>query len=156
MLAHNTNIKMAKKLIETPEIMWALFNGYKKEVEDNPFKQKDWVGKDATEVKREYIRCLIMEGFECYVMDHTEITYPELSAYFSDKNDAYGDFYSICSRIRREIRKDQLDKGFSNLINPSITQRMNNLKETTVLEAAEQPLFPKVDKPKEIEQVKLN
>jgi len=32
------------------------------------------------------------------------------------------------------------------IYNASITQRLNNLKETTVLEAGEQPLFPKVKK----------
>lgn len=115
------------KYIETPERMWELFQSYKKKINNNPLKQKDWVGKDATIVQREYTRALTMEGFECFVMDNTEITYPDLTEYFEGKNESYKNYFPICSRIKREIRADQLDKGFANLINPSITQRMNGL-----------------------------
>ncbi len=146
---------MAKKLIETPEIMWSLFEGYKADIKKNPILVQDFVGKDGDQVQREKQRPLTMEGFECYAMDNTEITFPELSAYFSDKNNAYGEFYSICSRIRREIRRNQIEGGMAGIFNPSITQRLNALKETTVLEAAEQPLFPKVDKQIEESNLKI-
>lgn len=115
------------KYIESPELMWSLFNNYKKETNTIPLTQKDWVGKDATEVQREYTKALTMEGFECYVMDHTRITYPDLTNYFENKEDRYSDFIPICSRIRREIRRDQIEKGLAGLINPSITQRLNGL-----------------------------
>lgn len=131
-----------KKYIESPQRMWELFEMYKKEVNANPLKNKDWVGKDAHEVRREYIRALTMEGFECFCMDHTAITYPDLNRFFSGKDEKYKDYFGICSRIKREIRADQIDKGLAGLINPSITQRLNGLtdkQETTVIQ--EPPLF---------------
>jgi hypothetical protein len=126
---------MAKhKYIETPEKMWELFLEYKKNIEENPFKVKDWVGKDANEVKREHMKVLTMEGFECFVMDNTNIQYPDLTEYFEGKNESYKDYFPVCSRIKREIRRDQIEKGLSNLANPSITQRLNGLKEQTETE----------------------
>jgi hypothetical protein len=92
---------------------------------------QDYVGKDADEVYRKKEQPLIFEGFECFVMDNTKINYPDLSEYFEGKNESYKDYFPICSRIKKEIRHDQIKLGFLNLINPSITQRLNNLKEET-------------------------
>lgn len=41
------------KNIETPEIMWQLFQQYKKDTKSNPFIVKDWVGGVGKEVFRE-------------------------------------------------------------------------------------------------------
>lgn len=119
------------KLIETPDKMWGLFEMYKKSIDSTPFLVPDWVGKDAKEVNRQHMKVLTMEGFECYVMDHTEIGYPDLTEYFEGKNESYKNFFPICSRIRREIRRDQIEKGLSGLANPSITQRLNSLEDKT-------------------------
>lgn len=119
------------KYIESPEKMWELFQDYKKEVNSNPLLRKDWVGKDAETVQREFTRALTMVGFECFVMDHTEITYPDLTHYFENKESRYKEYVPICSRVKREIRRDQLDKGLAGLTNPSITQRLNGLTEKT-------------------------
>lgn len=128
------------KYIQTPERMWELFVSYKKETNDNPLTKKDWVGKDATTVQREFTRALTMEGFECYVMDNTEISYPDLTEYFENKNDSYKNYFPICSRIKREIRRDQLEKGLAGLINPSITQRLNNLVDRKDVKSGNKPL----------------
>jgi hypothetical protein len=133
-----------RKYIETPEKMWELFSTYKNEINENPFKVKDWVGKDAKEIKREYVKVLTMEGFECFAMDHTDIQYPDLTEYFEGKNESYKDYFPVCSRIKREIRRDQIEKGLSSLANPSITQRLNGLvdrveTETTVIDKT--PIF---------------
>jgi hypothetical protein len=122
------------KYIETPEKMWDLFKQYKTHIEENPFKVKDWVGKDADQVNREHMKVLTMEGFECFVMDNSNIQYPDLTEYFEGKNESYKDYFPVCSRIRREIRRDQIEKGLSGLANPSITQRLNGLKEQTETE----------------------
>lgn len=119
------------KYIETPEKMWELFKSYKKETNSTPFKTPDWVGKDAMKVNREHMKVLTMEGFECYVMDHTKITYPDLTEYFEGKNESYKNYFPVCSRVKREIRRDQIEKGMAGLANASITQRLNNLKEHT-------------------------
>jgi len=120
---------MAKhKYIESPEKMWELFEGYKKDSKENPLLEHDFVGKDGDSVYRKKERCLSMEGFECYVLDHTELTYPDLTNYFEGK-DSYKDFLPICSRIKREIRRDQIEGGMAGIYNPSITQRLNGLTE---------------------------
>ena len=121
---------MAKeKLIETPERMLELVEAYKKEVKGNPFEVKDWVGKDGDEVKREKEKPLTMEGFECHVFNQG--LNGELSHYFSNKDNRYADYVAICSRIRKEIRRDQIEGGMASIYNPSITQRLNGLTEKT-------------------------
>lgn len=121
---------MAKeKLIETPERMLELFEAYKKEVKGNPFEVKDWVGKDGDEVKREKEKPLTMEGFECHVFNQG--LNGELSHYFSNKDNRYAEYVAICSRIRKEIRRDQIEGGMASIYNPSITQRLNGLTEKT-------------------------
>lgn len=148
--------------------MWELFLNYKKEVKENPkmiVEQKKsstnikvMKGADASafvdqiaaasnpliEIPKE--KPLTMEGFECFVMDNTKITYPDLTNYFENTNDSYKDYIPICSRIRREIRHDQIDGGMTGIYNPSITQRLNSLTDKTETKQIhiEQQLFPDV------------
>lgn len=117
------------KYIESPERMWELFTMYKQWVKDNPIKVQDYVGKDGDEVYREKIRPLTMEGFECFVMDNTDVTYPDLCHYFSGSNESYKNYFAVCSRIKREIRNEQVTGGMAGIYNPSITQRLNGLVE---------------------------
>lgn len=118
---------MASKLIETPERLWTLFEGYKKEVKANPVIVKDWVGKDADTVYREKEKPLTMVGFECYCMEHTEITYPDLTSYFDEKIESYKDFFPISSRIRSEIKNDQITGGMTMIYSQNLTARLNGL-----------------------------
>lgn len=119
------------KYIETPEKMWELFIAYKLFCKNNPILVEDYVGKDAERVERQRVRALTMEGFECFVMDNTEITYPDLTNYFDGKLESFSNFIPICTRIKREIRTNQIELGLANAINQSITQRLNGLKEQT-------------------------
>ena len=113
------------KNISTPELMMEHFSDYVKETKSNPFKVKDWVGKDAYEVKREKERPLTMEGFENYCFLNGIIT--DLSHYFCNLDNRYSEFVGVCSRIRLIIRQDQIEGGMANIYNPSITQRLNGL-----------------------------
>ena len=79
---------------------------------------------------REKPRCLTMEGFENFVADIDGMPM-ELGHYFSNLNDAYTEYLPICMRIRRNIRQDQIEGGMAGIYNPSITQRLNGLNETT-------------------------
>lgn len=119
------------RAIKTPEEMWDLFVAYKKKCKENPIKKQDYVGKDADEVYRLIERPLTREGFDCFVMENTALTYPDLTHYFNESKD----FFQICSRITREIRSDQIDGGMAGIYNPSITQRLNSLVEKTETEA---------------------
>jgi hypothetical protein len=116
------------KYIETPEKMYDLFCEYKKEVKDNPRERMDFKGKDAETVFYKLEAPLTMEGFENYVANIPEMPI-SLDQYFSNQDGLYKDYMGVCSRIRREIREDQITGGMVGLYNPSITQRLNNLVE---------------------------
>ena len=117
-----------KKYIETPEILWQYFLEYKDVVKKKPILVKDWVGKDGDEVFKEKERPLTIEGFENYLEDKGIIG--DLSHYFANTNNAYSEYLTICSRIKRNVRQDQIEGGMVGIYNPSITQRLNNLADT--------------------------
>jgi len=120
------------KNIETPDKMWEFFLAYKKETKDNPIIVKDWVGKDANPVLREKERPLSIDGFECWCYDNGIIN--DLSNYFANSDNRYSDYSTICTRIRKAVRNDQIEGGMAGIYNPSITQRLNNLVEKTETE----------------------
>lgn len=129
------------KLIATPEKMYDLFSQYKEWVDENPIRVEDYVGKDADRVMRQKPRCFTMEGFENFVADMPEMPM-DLGDYFGNKDGAYSDFSAICSRIRREIRQNQIEGGMAGIYNPSITQRLNGLVDKSENKiVTEQPLF---------------
>ena len=66
--------------------------------------------------------------------------------YLENTNKAYEDFCTISTRIRKEIRDDQIKGGMVGQYNPSITARLNALKEQIEQTNIEQPLFPDVSK----------
>lgn len=129
------------KNIETPEKMWEYFETYKKWVKENPIHVQDYVGKDAEMVYRTKERPLTIDGFECWCYDNEIIS--DLSQYFANTEQRYTDYQTICSRIRKAVRTDQIEGGMAGIYNPSITQRLNNLTEKTENTIiTEQPLFP--------------
>ena len=131
------------KYIQTPELLWDYFLAYKKEVKDNPILVQDYVGKDAKMVYRQKERPLTIDGFECYLFDKGIIG--DLSHYFANTDGRYSDYLTICSRIKKAVRNDQIEGGMSGIYNPSITQRLNNLVERSeTKQIIEQPLFPDV------------
>jgi len=121
------------KYIESPEKMWELFTLYKKEVKENPIIVKDWVGKDATDVYREKEKPLTMVGFECFVCDNTDITYPDLTAYFENKDNKYEDYFPITSRIKAEIKNDQINGGMTMIYSQNLTARLNGFSDNVDL-----------------------
>ena len=121
---------MAKhKYIKTPEKMWELFEAYKKEVKSNPRIKVEYVGKDGMRVDTPLETPLTMVGFENYVFRQGNNT--DLSHYFANYEGRYTDYLAICRTIKAEIRQDQIEGGMVGQYNPSITQRLNNLKEQT-------------------------
>ncbi len=130
-----------RKYIETPEKMWEYFETYKKWVKENPIQVQDYVGKDAEMVYRTKERPLTIDGFECWCYDNEIIS--DLSQYFANTEQRYTDYQTICLRIRKAVRTDQIEGGMAGIYNPSITQRLNNLTEKTENTIiTEQPLFP--------------
>ena len=122
--------------------MWELFEAYRKEVKSNPRFVYDYVGRNGDQVMKPLERPLTMEGFENYCYDRIGC----VEQYFKNQDNAYTDYLPICSRIRKEIRNDQIEGGMVGQYNPSITQRLNGLKEQTdnTNVNIEVPLFPDV------------
>ena len=120
------------KYIETPEKMWELFEAYRKEVKSNPRHITDFYGKDGEERIKPLERPLTLEGFENYVSDLDIIS--DLSNYFANSDNKYAEYSTICSRIRKTIRQDQIEGGMVGQYNPSITQRLNGLVDKKEIE----------------------
>jgi hypothetical protein len=127
------------KYIETPEKMWELFQEYSKDTKTTPILVQDYVGKDGNMVYREREKPLTLDGFECWCYDKGIIS--DLSQYFANTENRYSDYQTICSRIRKSVRTDQIQGGMAGIYNASITQRLNGLTDKSEMVVKEQPLF---------------
>lgn len=130
------------KYIETPEKLWELFEDYKKDVKNNPRYRTQFVGRDGNQALEPLERPLTFEGFKnfCYYLVGC------VNQYFDNADKRYNDYINICTRIKQEIRQDQIEGGMVGQYNPSITQRLNGLTEKIENTNIEQPLFPDVPK----------
>jgi hypothetical protein len=122
----STETRGRKKMIETADDMYNLFVAYKMQVKETPILVHDYVGKDAAEVSRKKERPLTVEGFENYVASMEEMP-TALQQYFENRDGRYDEFVSVCTRIKRVIRQDQIEGGMAGIYNASITQRLNSL-----------------------------
>jgi hypothetical protein len=123
--------------LDSPEQLYELFTKYKDNVKANPRMKHIFGGKDFEE-RCEPLECpLTMEGFEIYCWDKVGV----IEQYFKNSDKRYDEYIPICSHIRKEIRQDQITGGMVGQYNPSITQRLNGLKEQVEQTNIEQPLF---------------
>jgi hypothetical protein len=129
------------KNIETPERFWELFQEYAEQTKANP-RYKHELDKFGNVVAVPLRVPLTIEGFEMYCFNQGVIN--DLSNYFANSNNLYADYSTICTRVRKAVRNDQIEGGMVGQYNTSITQRLNNLVEKTQTEIVEMPLFPDV------------
>ena len=134
---------MRPKKIKDPKQLEEIFKEYKSYTKTNPrFKYHlnqrtgDMVG-EPLEVP------YTLEGFEIFCHDKYNFT---AKHYLENTNKSYEEFCTISTRIRKEIRDDQIKGGMVGQYNPSITARLNALKEQIEQTNIEQPLFPDVSK----------
>ena len=113
------------KYIETPEKMWEYFEAYRAEVKNNPRTKTVFPGKDAIPQREPLERPLTLEGFENWCADAG--IRQDLGDYFANTKGNYSEYSTICSRIKRVIRQDQIEGGMVGQYNASITQRLNAL-----------------------------
>jgi hypothetical protein len=118
------------KYIETPQRMWELFEAYRKDIKDNPRVRHVFVGKDGNSDFERLERPLTIEGFKNYCYD----VVGDITAYLVNRDNAYNDYSTICTRIKETIRQDQIEGGMVGQYNPSITQRLNGLSEKQQVE----------------------
>jgi hypothetical protein len=129
------------RIFKKPEQLYKSFESYKKDVDK---QSKEWlkiqyVGKDGAKKQDGQKVPYTMEGFERYCYNNHGCVHH----YFDNKEGYYDDFGTICSRIKKEIRENQIVGGMLGFYNPSITQRLNSLADTQNNNVnIEQPLFP--------------
>ena len=124
--------------LDSPEQLYELFEKYKADVKANPRIKSVFGGKEFEERAEPLERPLTMEGFEIFCWNES---IGEVEDYFLNRDKRYSEYTAICSHIRKEIRRDQIEGGMVGQYNPSITQRLNGLKEQVEQTNIEQPLF---------------
>ena len=112
------------KSVEELEILW---ENYKISLEE---ESKKWgviqyVGRDGERVEDYPKLPMTFEGFSVFCYHKVR----NLRDYFDNGEGWFVEFVEVCTRIRAEIRNDQITGGLLGKYNPSITQRLNNLKE---------------------------
>jgi|TARA_R110000850_G_scaffold273862_1_gene410800 hypothetical protein len=120
------------RIFKKPEEIEKAFLEYKQSLisESNKWLKVQYVGKDGARKTDAQKVPLTLEGFERFCYNN----YGCVNHYFDNKEGYYSEFGIICTRIKREIREDQITGGLLGFYNPSITQRLNSLKETTSTE----------------------
>lgn len=136
-MAHPTRI------FKTPEELEKAWNGYKSHIEKEAEKwlKVQYVGKEGERVTDPYKLPMTMEGFEVYCYNN----HGTVEHYFRNSEGYYDEFCTICSRIKTEIRNDQITGGLLGVYNPSITQRLNGLADKTETKDTTEPRVFKID-----------
>ncbi len=133
------------RIFKTPEALEKAFEEYKV----NQLKKAEkwlriqYVGKDGARKTDAQKLPLTMDGFEIFCYKK----YGCVHHYFDNKDNYYTDFGTICSRIKKEIREDQITGGMLGFYNASITQRLNGLvdkKETKIKASINIPKLPDI------------
>lgn len=129
------------RIFKSPEELEKVWEEFKLDIEN---QSKEWkkvffVGKDGRREEEPQKVPYTLEGFKRFCRkDHGEV-----EQYFGNQDDLYIDFIGICSRIREEIKENQIIGGMLGHYNPSITQRLNGLADKHQVQSIpEQPLFP--------------
>ena len=93
-------------------------------IEQNPFKEQDFRGKDANEVKINRMRPMTIEGL-CNALEittHTFYNYEKIS-----------DYFHITKRIRQIIEAQQFEGAASGFLNANIIARKLGLGDKSEL-----------------------
>lgn len=117
------------RIFKAPEELLKAFEEYKEDLKEqaNEWLKVQYVGKEGDRKEDAQKIPMTQEGFEIFCKNK----YGFVEQYFKNKDGYYDDFVPICSYIKKEIRNNQIIGGLLGFFNPSITQRLNNLKEQT-------------------------
>lgn len=125
--------------IETPELMLALWDEYKAEVDSDPDVLQVATGKgvQSIEVKRPYLR----QGFESFCFRKG---YGNVHQYFKNQDNLYDEFMPVITHMRSEWEKDQIEGSLTGRYkSPNLVARLNGIADNSNHNLRqEQPLFP--------------
>lgn len=124
---------------ETPDHLSKAWSEYKESLllEAQRWPKVQYVGKDGNRVEDYPKLPLTLEGFSVWCFN----IYGSVKQYFNNQDDLYDEYITICSHIREEIRFDQITGGLLGVYNPSITQRLNGLKEQSEVKNINVPVL---------------
>jgi hypothetical protein len=111
------------KYIETPDKLLDLFEDYVEKTKSTPRIIEKATNKGIQQEK--HYPPLTMAGFEVYCFEQGS----DCHNYFDNHGERYNEYKTICSHIKKVIRRDQIEGGMVGQYNPSITQRLNSLTE---------------------------
>jgi len=127
-MAKNGNIHPTRNF-KTPEDLEKAFEEYKEHLKKEALEwvKVQYVGAAGMKKEDAFKLPYTMEGFSVFCFKK----YGTIKHYFNNTDEMYNDFCTICSHIKEEIRSNQITGGMLGLYNPSITQRLNNIRENT-------------------------
>ena len=132
MAKYNEGGQHPKRNFKTPDDLLKAWGEFKNDldIQSTEWLKVLYVGKDGQRVAEPTKVPMTFEGFKRFCRNN----YGEVGDYFDNKLEYYNDFSAICREIKDEIRENQIIGGLMGFYNPSITQRLNNLSETTKTE----------------------
>jgi hypothetical protein len=107
------------KLFATPELLWEAACEYFEWCRENPWIKKDWVGKDAEEVKRETERPFTLTGL-CIYLDCSSSYFRSFKSTLQEKDK---DFLTIITRIEEIIYTQKFEGAAVGAFNANIIAR---------------------------------
>lgn len=108
------------------EKAWEEYKQYTKE-QSKQWPKIQYVGKNGTRVEDYPMMPISNDGFEIFCYKN----YGSVHQYFKNQDGLYNDFMPLCHTIKTEIREQHITGGLLGFFNPSITQRLHGLKEST-------------------------
>lgn len=117
------------RIFKAPDDLEKAWAKYKEDLrkQANEWLRVQYVGKDGERVAEPQKVPMTYEGFKRFCYNN----YGQVNQYFENQDGYYDDFMDVCSRIRDEIRENQIIGGLLGFYNPSITQRLNGLVDKT-------------------------
>ena len=122
------------KIFKTPEMLWESCVEYFEYTDTRVLKRKDWVGKDAERVDREYSVPYTMTGLCLFLDVNTQYFYQFKKELEGKEDDESKDFSLVITRIEEIIYTNKFEGATLNLFNANIIARdlgLSDKKETT-------------------------
>jgi hypothetical protein len=129
-----------KKYIETPEKLYEIFESYIEDCKSRTRRIPKATVKGV--VYEDHIPPLTIDGFKTYCNKNGN----DINRYWYNIDNGHSEYVTIVTRIKEEIRNDQIEGAIVGQYNNNIVARLNGLKENSDV----------TTNGKEISEIKIN
>jgi hypothetical protein len=129
-----------KKYIETPEKLYEIFESYIEDCKSRIRRIPKATVKGV--VYEDHIPPLTIDGFKTYCNKNGN----DINRYWYNIDNGHSEYVTIVTRIKEEIRNDQIEGAIVGQYNNNIVARLNGLKENSDV----------TTNGKEISEIKIN